>query len=327
MIDRRTFLGTLAGALVVAVRAAEAQQPAKIPRIGFLGAASAAGWATRIEALRAGFRDLGYLEGRNIVIEFRWAEGRYELLPELAAELVRLKVDVIVTHAVPPTLAAQRATRTIPIVMTNVGDAVASGFVASLARPGGNITGDTFFIPELAAKRLEILKEAAPGVRQIAVLANPDNPGIVPALQAMEGPAKTLRLSLRRFDVREPGELDSAFVAMSREHMDALAVIEDPVLIVHWKRIAELASRQRLASIGFTEFASAGGLIGYAADFLALYRRAAFFVDKILKGAKPADIPVERPTKFVLVINLKTAKALGITVPRSLLQRADEVIQ
>jgi len=325
--QRRLFL-LATGALLAAPLAAFAQQQAKVPRIGFLGAATAAAWAPRIEAFRAGLRDLGYVDDKNIVIEFRFAEGQYDRLPALAAELVRLKVDVIVTHSVPGALAAKEATATIPIpvVMTNVGDAVERGIVASLARPGGNITGDTFFAPELAAKRLEALKEAIPRIRRVAVIVNPDNPG--PArLQAMEKTAKALGVTLVRFDARGPDELDSTFAAMAKVRVDSLAVVEDPALIPANKQIAELAVKQRLPSIGFIEYVEAGGLFGYGVNFLALYRRAPVFVDKILKGAKPADVPIERPTTFNFVINLKTAKALGLTIPQSVLLRADEVIE
>ena len=275
-----------------------------------------AAWAPRVDAFRAGLRDLGYVEGKNIVIEFRFAEGQYDRLPELAAELVRLKVDVIVTHSAPGALAAKQATATnpIPVVMTNVGDAVGSGIVASLARPGGNITGDTFFVTELVAKRLEVLKDAIPRVRRVAVLANPDNAATGQYLQAMETAARELNVALLRFDARGPADLDGAFAAMAKESVDALAVIEDVVLIANFKRIAELAVKQRLPSISFVEYADAGGLFGYGVNFLALYRRAPVFVDKILKGAKPADIPIERPTTFEFVINMKTARALGLAV-------------
>jgi putative ABC transport system substrate-binding protein len=330
MNNRRNFIVAFGAGAITASLGSFAQQSATtIPRIAFLGAASAAGYAPRIDALRAGLRELGYEEGKTIGIEFRWAEGKYDRLPELAAEIVRLKVDVIVTHAVAPTLAVKQATATIPIpiVMTNVGDAIANGIVASLARPGGNITGDTFFLTELTAKRLEVLKEAAPHVRRIAVLSNPDNSATGPSLQAMEIAAKALRLELQRFDARGPADLDGAFAAMATKHSDALAVIEDPKIIVNVKRIAELAAKQRLPAIGFIEFAEAGGLIGYGVNFLALYRRAAVFVDKILKGAKPADIPVERPTTFDFSINIKTAKALGIKFPNAILVRANKVIE
>jgi putative ABC transport system substrate-binding protein len=328
-VRRRQFLIT-AGALLAAPLPGFAQQPvATMPRIGFLGVATPAAWAPRVDALRAGLRDLGYVEGKSIAIEFRFAEGQYNHLPELAAELVRLKVDVIVTHSVPGALAAKQATATnpIPVVMTNVADAVGSGIVASLARPGGNITGDTFFVPELMAKRLELLKESIPRIRRIAVLANPDNPGTVISLKTMEVTAKALNVALQRFDARGPDDLDGAFAAMTEKKVDALSVLEDPKIILSFKRIAELAAKQRLPSIGFIEFADAGGLFGYSANFLALYRRAAVFVDKILKGAKPADLPVERPTRFDFVINMKTANALGLPVPSATRLRADRVIE
>jgi putative ABC transport system substrate-binding protein len=288
-----------------------------------------AAWATRVEAFRAGLRDLGYVEGKDIVIEFRFAHGQYDRLPELAAELVRLKVDVIVTHTVPGALAAKQATATnpIPVVMTNVGDAVGTGIVASLARPGGNITGDTFFITELVAKRLEVLKDAIPRARRVAVLANPDNAGTGQSLQAMEIAAKGLNVALLRFHARSPADLDGAFAAMAKENVDALAVIEDVALIPSNKRIAELAVKQRLPSISFIEYADTGGLFGFGPNILALYRRAAAFVDKILKGAKPADIPIERPTTFEFVINMKTARALDLTIPQTVLLRADKVIE
>jgi putative ABC transport system substrate-binding protein len=306
-----------------------AQQPvAAMPRIGFLGVANPAAWAPRLDAFRAGLRDLGYVERKNIAIEFRFAEGEYDRLAALAAELVRLKVDVIVTHSVPGALAAKEATATIPIpvVMTNVGDAVERGIVASLARPGGNITGDTFFAPELAAKRLDVLLDALPRIRRVAVLVNPDNPGIA-RLQAMENTAKALNVALVRFDARRPDDLDGAFAAMEKERVDSLAVVEDPALIPANKRIADHALKRRLPSIGFIEYADAGGLFGYGVNFLALYRRAAVFVDKILKGAKPGDIPIERPTVFEFAINMKTAAALSIAVSSGTRLRADRVIE
>jgi len=326
---RRQFLIT-AGALLAAPFPGFAQQPAAtIPRIGFLGVSTPAAWASRVDAFRAGLRDLGYVDGKNIAIEYRFAQGQLDRLPELAAELVRLKVDVIVTHTIPGALAAKQATATnpIPVVMTNVGDAVGSGIVASLARPGGNITGDTFFLTELVGKRLEVLKDAIPRVRQVAVLANPDNAGTGQSLQAMEIAAKALNIALPRFDARGSADLDAAFAAMAKESVDALAVIEDAILIPSNKRIAELAVKQRLPSISFIEYADAGGLFGYGPNVLALYRRAAVFVDKILKGAKPANIPIERPTKFEFVINMKTAKALGLTISNATRMRADREIE
>ena len=325
---RRQFL-IAAGALLAAPLPGFAQQPAAtLPRIGFLGVATPEAWATRVDALRAGFRDLGYIEGKNIVIEYRYAQGQYDRLPELAAEFVRLKVDVIVTHAGPGALAAKQATATnpIPVVMTNIGDAVGFGLVASLARPGGNITGDTFFTAEIAAKRLELLKGAFPHMRRVAVLANPEAPTTAPSVQAMEATAKALNVALQRFDVRDPAAMDGTFTAMAKDSVDGLAVIEDVKLITAFKKIAELAVRLRLPSIGFVDYADAGGLFGYGADYLALYRRVAVFVDKILKGAKPADIPVERATKFEFVINMKTARALGFAVTPAVRLRADRII-
>jgi putative ABC transport system substrate-binding protein len=325
---RRRYL--IAGtALLVAPLVGVAQQrSATIPRIGFLGVSTAAAWTPRVDAFRAGLRDLGYIEGKNIAIEFRFADGQYDRLPDLAAELVRLKVDVIVTHSGPGALAAKQATATnpIPVVMTNVGDAVGSGIVASLARPGGNITGDTFYVTELVPKRLELLKDAIPGLRRVALLANPDNAATEQYLSATDAAAKQLKLTLQRFDARVVGDLDGAFAAMAKESVDALAVIEDVVLIANFNRIAELAVKQRLPSISFVEYAERGGLFGYGVNFLALYRHAAVFVDRILKGAKPGDIPIERPTKFEFVINMSTARVLGLTISNATRLRADREI-
>jgi len=324
---RRFLVGT---GLLLGWRGSFAQKPrGSIPRIGFLGVATAAAWQPRIEAFREGLRDLGYVEGKNIAIEFRFAEGRYERLPALAAELVQLKVDVIVTHAAPGALAAKQATTAnrVPVVMTNVGDAVGWGIVDSLARPGGNITGDTFFITELLAKRLEVMKAALPGVQRVAVLANPDNPRMNPSVQSMDHAAKELKLALLKFDARNAGDLEGAFSAMAADKVQALAVIEDVVLIANSSRIAALAAKQRLASIGFIEYAQAGGLFGYGVDFLALYRRAPVFVDRILRGAKPGDIPVERPTKFEFVVNKRVAKALGLALPGIARLRPDREIE
>ena len=301
-----------------------------MPRIGFLGVQTPAAWGPRLDAFRAGLRDLGYVEGKNITIDFRFAEGQFDRLPGLADELVSLKVDVLVTHSTAGALAAKEATATnrIPVVMTNVGDAIGTGIVASLARPGGNITGDTFFAAELAAKRLEVLTEAMPRTRRIAVVANPDSPGTAPQLRAMEGTAKALGLVLVRTDVRSPADLDGAFAAMTATKVDAVVVNEgDTKIIANVRSIAEQAVARRLPSIGFIEYVDAGGLFGYGVNFLALYRRAAVFVDKILKGAKPADIPIERPTTFEFAINMRTATALGITVSSATRLRADRVIE
>ena len=328
MNRRRELLSVLgASALLAPLASLAQQQPAKVPRIGFLGAESSSGYTSRVGALRAGLRDLGYVEGKNIVIEFRWADGKTDRLPELAAELVRLNVDVLVTHAQPGTRAAKQATTTIPIVTAAVADPVALGYVGSLARPGGNITGSTFFYAELTAKRLELLKEALPRITQVAVLLNQDTPTIGTTFHAMEIAAKRLKVALQRFEARSPDEFGGAFSAMAKKRVDALALVEDPMFFAHAKKLADLASAQRLRSIGFNEFAEAGGLIGYAANYLELWRRAAYFVDKILKGAKPGELPIEQPTKFELVINLKTATALGVRIPQSILVRADKVIE
>ena len=317
----------LAVKLLLAPLGVEAQQMAKVPRIGFLGLASASSFGKQVEALRAGLRDLGYLEGKNVVIDYRWAEGKYDRLSDLAGELVRLRVDVLVTHGTPGTLAAKRATTTIPIVMTTSADAVALGLVESLARPGGNITGSTFFVPELNAKRLEIFKEPFPHTRRMAVLVNPGNSAMVPIIQAMELTARSLNMGLQQFPVRGPSEFDGVFSAMTKSRVDAVAITDEPMFQANAGVLAGLAMQKRLPSAGFKEFAEAGGLLGYGVDIVGLFHRAAYFVDRILKGVPPADLPVERPTKFEVVINVKTAKALGLTVPASVLTRADHVIE
>ena len=325
-MERRRFLAMVGGSLLAAPLAAQAQQPGKGYRIGYLGATTASSYARHVEALRLGLRDLGYVEGKNLTIEYRWAEDKYDRLPDLAAELVRLKVDVIVTHTTPGTLAAKHATTTIPIVMAISGDAVATGLVASIARPGGNITGSSFFFPELNAKRLELLTEARPTARRMAALVNPINPAHALALKARESLAAALKVELEVVEVRAPQDVSDIFSAMVKRRVEAISVLDDPMLIANARQIADLAVSTRLPTIGFREIVDAGGLIAYSVDFPAAWRRAAGFVDQILKGAKPADLPVEQPTKFDLVINLKTAKALGLTIPPSLLQRADQVI-
>ena len=298
-------------------------QQRKIRRIGFLGSSSAPGYAPQVEALRAGLRDLGYVDGKNIVIEFRWAEGKYERLPELAAELVRLPVDVIVTHGTPAALACKQATTTIPIVMAAAGDVAMSGIVASIARPGGNITGSTFYNSELAAKRLELLKEILPHMRRAAVLINAANPGMEPVLKEMDPVAKALKLELQHVGVRGPEEFERAFSSMAAGHIDAVVILEDGMLNANIRKIVELAGAKRLPVIGLPELAEAGGLMAYGVDQLQMFRRAAYFVDRIFKGTKAGDIPIERATKFETVLNLKTAKALGIKFPQSVLVRAD----
>jgi putative ABC transport system substrate-binding protein len=325
-VRRREFLTVLFG-IVAWPLPARAQEPEKVARIGFLGAISAGDLGKHLDALRQGLRDLGYAEGKDIVIEYRWAEGKYEHLPELAAELVRLDVRVIVTHGTPGSLAAKRATTTVPIVMA-IGDAVATGLVQSIARPGANVTGSTFFFPELNAKRLELIKEAVPHIRRVGVLLNPDNLSHAPALKAMEEAAKSLRLEIHPFAVTDPGQFASAFSTMIEKQMEAVEVVDDRMLYANGKTIANLAISKRLPIIGGRDLMEGDGLmIAYGVDFIPMYRRAATFVDKILKGAKPADLPIEQATKFELVINLKAAKALGLIIPLTLLARADEVIE
>ena len=326
-MKKKIVISLVATLIVAFFHLAEAQQPAKVSRIGFLGTESASGYASNVEAMRARLRELGYVEGKSIVIEFRWAEGKIDRLPELAAELVGLKVAVIVTHGTPGTLAAKRASTTIPIVMATVGDPVVTGLVASLARPGGNITGSTTYAPDLNAKRLELLKETMPRITKVAVLVNPDNPARESDFEPMEITAKSLKLGLQQFEVRGPNEFADAFAAMAKRRVGAIAIFQDGMLNANPRAIADLAAKHRLPSTGFKEFAEAGGLIGYGVNFPENYRRAAVFVDKILKGAKPADLPVERPMKFEFVINLQTAKQIGVTIPQSVLFRADKVIK
>jgi putative tryptophan/tyrosine transport system substrate-binding protein len=326
-VRRREFIKLVAGAAAGWPLAARAQRAGKVARIGFLGATSASDYVNRLEAFRSGLRELGYIEGTNVVITYRWAEGNYERLPELVAELLRSKVDVVVTHGTPASLAAKKASTTIPIVMAIIGDPIASGVVASLARPGGNITGSSFFSHEVEAKRVELLKEAMPHLNQIGILSNPDNASSGPELREMETVARTIKVGLQQFLVREPGDFNDVFERMEQGHVEAVVTQDDAVLIANIQVLAALMLKRRLPSIGATELAPAGGLMGYGVDFVASYRRAAALVDKILKGTSPADIPIERTTKFVSVLNLKTAKALGIIMPTSILLRADEVIE
>ncbi len=320
------IIATLALGIFAAPVAAQGQPPTKVLRIGYLTARS--GGSHLDDAFRQGLRELGYTEGENIAILHRSSEGISERLPDLAAELVRLKADVIVAATTPAIHAAQQATRTIPIVMAVSHDPVETGFVASLARPGGNITGLSFQSPESSAKQLELLKGAVPRVSRVAVLWNAPGPIGARMLTETGRAAQSLGVQLQSLEVRDSGDLGKAFQAATRRRAGALLVLAGPVLFTHRKRIVELAAESRLpAMYGITEYAKDGGLMAYAPNLLNMYRRAATFVDKILKGAKPADLPVEQPTRFELVINLKTAKALGLTIPPSILIRADHVIQ
>jgi putative ABC transport system substrate-binding protein len=324
-MTRRLFISLLGG-LAAWPLAARAQPSGKIYQIGFLGVTSHAEYRDRVDAVRTGLRQLGYEEGRNIVIHYRWAEGKYDRLPELAAELVKLNVDVIVTHSTPGSRAAKNATSSIPIV-ANSGDPVEAGLVASLARPGGNLTGTTFFFAEICAKRVELLKEAVPTLTRLAVLVNPANPSNRIALSVMRRTAQSLGVELIPIEVKAPDDITAAITTVATWQAPALVVIEDPISISNDRQIAGIALRNRVPMIGFKPYAEAGALMEYGPDLAETFHRLAFFVDKILKGTPPADLPIERAVKFDLVVNLKSAKALGITLPLSLLARADEVIE
>ena len=322
---------TLALGILVVPLAADAQQAEKIARIGYLSGASPASTfaAQNTEAFRQGLRALGYVEGKNIVIEYRWAEGEYKRFPGLAAELVQLKVDVIVAAGGTPSVeAAKKVTKTIPIVFPNVGDPVGSGLVASLARPGGNITGLTAMRSELSGKQLELLKETIPKLSRVAVLSNPGNSYTASLLRETEAAARSLGVKLQILEARGPNDFDRAFLAMAKDRPDALLLMPDAMLNNQGPRLAGLAVKNRLPTMfAVRAGVEAGGLMAYVSNFQDLWRRAAHYVDKILKGAKPGDLPVEQATRFELVINLKTAKALGLTIPRSVLIRADQVIE
>ena len=326
---RRLVLAVMAGALAAPL-ASFAQQPAKIARIGFLHPASPAGdWGIRLQAFRDGLRELGYVEGKNLQLEVRWGEGKLERLPALAAELVQAKVDVIVAATSPAVVAARQATRTIPIVMPTSSDPVGDGLVASLARPGGNITGLSQMAPELGEKRIQLLKEMFPKVSHaMAVLWNPAYVGMRARFEQAQVAAPAVGLTVRSVEVRDTRELDVAFEAIIREHPEALLLLVDPFTLSQRSRIVEFAAEQRLPAIYETrDFVDVGGLISYGPNIPDQFRRAATYVDKILRGAKPADLPIEQPTKFELVINMRAAKALGIKFPESILLRADKVIE
>ncbi len=325
-MKRREFIAGLGGAAAWPVVARA--QPSTLHRIGYLSLGSPAAEAARSDAFHSSLAALGYIAGKNLAIETRWLDGRnYDQLPNLAADLVDLNVEVIVTYSTPGVTAAQRATSTIPIVFTSLGDAVASGVVSSLARPGGNVTGTSYFLPELSAKRLELIKDAAPALARIGVLFNPANRSTEPVLAAIENAGRSLKVDLVNFAISAPADLDGALAAMSGHDVGAFVVTEDPMLIYQSASIAKLAVKYRLGACGFPELAQLGGLAAYGIDFVELWRHAATFVAKILNGTKPVDLPVEQATKFVTIINLNTANALGLTIPATLLARADEVIE
>jgi putative ABC transport system substrate-binding protein len=328
-MDRRAFLGTVTGGLLAAPLVAEAQTPGKTPRIGFVEAGSRSANQHFLDAFRQGLRDLRYVEGQTIVIEDRWADGRPDRLPDLIAELIRLKVDVLVVASTPGADAAKKITRSVPVVFWGVADPAGTGIVASLGHPGGNITGVASGLGVgLAGKWAELLKEAVPNATQLAVLANPDGPDVAPRVTELRAAAVTLKLTLHIFEVRSVKEFDGAFNALARTHVGGLIVLVDPLTLRYRETIVRLVAQTRLPAVyGFGEFVRSGGLIAYGPRVPDQARRAAAYVDRILNGAKPADLPVEQPAEFELVINLKTAKALDLTIPPSLLQRADQVIE
>ncbi len=325
-MKRRAFLAVLGLGLFVGLPVAGAQQAAGARRIGVLHLGSPPDpW---VEGLREGLRELGYTEGRNITIEYRWAEGRADRLPELAAELVRLPVDVVVTMAGPAVQAVKQRTASIPIVMAVSGDPVGLGLVPSLARPGGNVTGVSLMSADLAAKRLQLLKEAVPRMVRVGVLFNPSEPPSGPEMEETRAAAAVLGLTLQPLEARDAGDLERLFATASHERANGLITFAHTFAFSHRSRIAGLAAKHRLpAMYGWPEFVEAGGLMAYGPRLSDVLRRAAAYVDKILKGAKPADLPVEQPTRFELVVNMKTAKSLGLTIPPSILVRADQVIQ
>ncbi len=327
MSSRKGFIVALTLGILSAPLAAVAQQPAKVPRIGILTLAVASS-TPLFEAFRQGLREHGYVEGQNIAFEYRFAQGRADRLPTMAAELVSMKVDVIVTESVAAALAAKRATQTISIVMAISGDPVGAGLVASLPRPGGNVTGLSLLAPELSGKRLQLLTGAAPRTTRVAVIWNPVSPASAGYLRETEAAARSLGLQLQPVEVRSPTDLDAAFKAVARARPSALITLADGMLADNRTRIVEFAVKRRLPGIfPHREWADAGGLMAYGPSFASNFRHAAIYVDKILKGAKPADLPVEQATRFELVVNLKTAKALGLTIPQTILIRADQVIQ
>jgi putative ABC transport system substrate-binding protein len=326
-MDRRTFMASMVGGILAAPRAARAQQTGKIYRVGLLWD-SPAMFPDAIEAFRRGLRDLGWVEGQNIAIEYRWTGGRFERIHALAAELVRLKVDVIVTPSSLYTGAAKQATSMIPVVFLSHADPIGSGHIASLAQPGGNITGLSLMMTETNVKLLELFKEVIPGLTRVAVIWDPATPSHGPGLKAVEAAGRALGLQIQAVAVHSTTEFDGAFSAIVREHAGGVLVLSTPLFIAESRRLADLAMTHKLPSMfGPRVHAETGGLLSFGPDRADLWRRGAIYVDKILKGAKPGDLPVEQPTKFELIINLKTARRLGLTIPQLMLVRANEVIQ
>jgi putative ABC transport system substrate-binding protein len=327
-MDRRTFLGSVSCGVLAVPLGASAQQQGKVWRIGMLETVSRELNAANLDAFQSGLRELGYVEGRNLIIEYRSADGRSERFPGLVAELIGLKVDLIVTRGTPASLAAKRATRTIPVVMANAGEPVETGLVSSLARPGGNITGLSSLSVRIEAKRLGLLRELVPGIARIAALYNMSSPANPPQWKEIETAARSLGVQPQLLDVRKPDDFGPAFDSATRQRADGLIVGQEGLFQANRKLIVQLAAEHRLPAIYRSmEFIEVGGLMAYGPSYPDLYRHAATYIDKIFKGAEPGDLPVEQPTKFELIINLKTAKALGLTIPPALLLRADAVIQ
>jgi putative ABC transport system substrate-binding protein len=325
-MSRRAFVTGL-GAILAAPLDAVGQQTGKVWRIGFLGTTAREVHGAFVDAFRAGLRELGYVEGKNVTLEYRWAQSDYARLPVLAAELVRMKVDLILTHGTPGAQAAKQATSTIPIVVAVMGNAVATGLVQSLARPGANVTGSAFFFPELNAKRIEILKEVLPNLKRVAVLLNDANPGNVVTFDAMAQTARSIGVDAIQVVAHSADDMEAAFAQITKARAEAVALYEDPLFLAQASRLAALAERHRLPSIGFREYADAGGLLAFGVNFPDVWRRAAGFVDRIFKGAKPAELPMAQPGKFDTVVNLRTAKTLRLAIPQKVLLRADTVIE
>ncbi len=327
-MKRRGFVAAIAGALAAPLALFAQQQTAKTYRIGFLGTAFASGYVRELDWVRDGLRKLGYVEGRNIVIEYRWAEGNPERIKEIAKEFVALKVDAILCHGLAGAIVAARETSAIPIVMADSADPVVAGLAVSLARPGGNVTGSTSFIPEESAKRLQLLKEVLPRIKRVAFLVSTQNPAIFAITRkALDAAAASMKVELQEFVVREAADLPDAFNAMTKAKIDGVVINNEPLLNSHTGVIAALAAVKRLPAVGYASFADAGGLLAYGANRPALYGRAGSFLDRIFKGANPGDIPIERAARFDLIVNLKTGKSLGIKIPQSVLLRSDRVIE
>jgi putative tryptophan/tyrosine transport system substrate-binding protein len=327
VISRRRLIAGVTGA-VIAVSSTATAQIGKTPRIGFLGNSTAALETNLIGPWREGLRDFGYVEGQNVRVDYRWAEGRYERFPALIAELLALKVDVIVTAGTPAAQAVQRATRTVPLVMVAVGDPVATGLVTSLARPGGNATGLVSIAPDLEGKRLQLLRELVPNLAHVALLTNPNNPFHVGSEQQLRAAASVVHVKAQSFAVRNESEFDAAFEAMMHERPGAMIMLADRLFLHHRKRIADFALKHRLPAIyAYQELVDSGGLMSFGPSYPGMHRRAAYFVHRILKGASPSDLPMEQPSQFELMVNLKTARALGLAIPQAVLLRADRVIE